>query len=124
LPERVIIYPEKSAQLRSLDFRLYDLMNNPIRNELFFFETDDPDQAPDPNANRFDGHRLRTKIYKRYMIIFFRINDEQTGKFVIDCKTDIRANFVLRSVFNSTVPAHERHKIPPATKTFNFFNIL
>jgi hypothetical protein len=123
-PRKVIIYPKAPAQLRSLDLRLYDPANNPVTNEFFFYETNNPNQAPNPTANHFDGHRLRTKIYKRYLIIYFRIDEQRTGQFIIDCKTDMRANLILQSVFNAPAPLKDRHNITPASKTFDFFNIL
>jgi hypothetical protein len=119
-PRKMTIYPERPAELRSIDFRLFDTNNRPITNELFFFETDDPNQKNHPNPNHFDGHHLRTKIFKRYLIIVFRIDEQQTGQFTVDCKTDMRGNLLVNSVFSTRCNTPDCLSPRQANQNYNF----
>lgn len=119
-PRTITIYPDRPAELRSIDFRLFDTNNRPISNELFYFETDNPNQKNHPNPNHFDGHRLKTKIFKRYLIIVFRIDEQQTGQFTVDCKTDMRGNLLVNSVFNTPCNTPDCLSPKQANENYNF----
>lgn len=89
------------SAVKDVDIRLFDEQHKPVSNELFFHETNDPDNFADTPAKHFDGHQLKTKLTKKYLIVLFRIDEQYTGQFTITARTDVRANLILGSAFNT-----------------------